>query len=62
VVLGYALGLYLLGISIVHDIGPVRSTVAGLLPAAIVFGFGFRGFEAAWNVALSMAGWADTLL
>lgn len=61
-VLVYALGLYLLGTAIVHGIGPVRSTVAGLFPAAIVFGFGFRGFEAAWTVALEIAAWADTVV
>lgn len=42
----YGASLYLLGLSIVHDLEPWQTAVAGLLPAGIVFGIAFRGFPA----------------
>jgi hypothetical protein len=61
-VVAYAAGLYLLGTAIVHDLGSVRATLVGFLPAAVVFGVGFRGFDALWTVALAVVAWADALL
>jgi hypothetical protein len=42
----YGAGLYLLGIGVVHGLDPFRSVITGALPAALVFGVGFRGFAA----------------
>jgi hypothetical protein len=61
-VTAYAVGLYLVGTGIVHDLGPGRATVTGLVPAAVVFGFGFRGFDAIRTVSLAVVEWADALL
>lgn len=61
VVVVYAILLYLLGTAIVHDLDPIRATLAGILPAAAVFGFGFRGFDVAWIVILSASDWVYAL-
>lgn len=50
----YGASLYLLGLSIVHDLEPWQTAVAGLLPAGIVFGIAFRGFPALVSV---LEGW-----
>jgi hypothetical protein len=39
-------GLYILGTSIIHRIRLPVALLVGALPAAILFGYGFRGFEA----------------
>lgn len=43
-----AYGTYLLvvGLATVHGLGNRRAAVAGALPAVLVFGYGFRGFDA----------------
>lgn len=47
-----AYGAYLLvvGLSVVHPIGRRRAALAAAIPAALVFGYGFRGFEAVWTL------------
>ena len=42
----YGAGLLVLGIREVHETSTVRSLLATALPAALVFGVGFRGFAA----------------
>ena len=42
----YGAVLLVVGLSVVHGIGPRRAAVAGAVPAALVFGYGFRGFAA----------------
>lgn len=39
--------LYVVGTAVVHDVGPGRAALVGSVPAAILFGYGFRGFAAA---------------
>jgi len=51
VVVAYGIGVYLVGIAIVHHLGPWRTLALGGLPAALVFGVGFRGFAAGGRVA-----------
>lgn len=46
-VAGWGAGLYVVGLSVVHDLSMPRALVLGAVPAAIVFGYGFRGFLAA---------------
>ncbi len=58
----YAMVLYLLGIALVHDLAPWRATVAGLLPAMIVFGIGFRGLDAIWSVGVMVVDFVEMLL
>lgn len=58
----YGAAVYLVGIAVVHDLGPVRATLVGGLPAGLVFGLGFRGFDALWTVALLVADHLDALL
>jgi hypothetical protein len=50
----YGTSLYLLGLTIVHDLDPWQTAVAGILPAGIVFGLAFRGFPALMAV---LEGW-----
>lgn len=38
--------LYFVGTSVIHDVGPAKALLVGALPAAVVFGYGFRGFDA----------------
>ena len=40
---GLLLGI---GVAVVHDVRPVRAAVATLVPAVLVFGYGFRGIPA----------------
>lgn len=42
----YGAGLFLLGLRMVHDTDFLRVLVAGAIPAALVFGYAFRGFAA----------------
>lgn len=43
---GYGAYLLLVGLREVHAVGTGRAAVAGVLPVAAVFGYGFRGFDA----------------
>lgn len=47
VVTGYGAFLLVVGLGTVHDLDLRRAAVAAALPAALVFGYGFRGFDAA---------------
>lgn len=38
--------LYIVGTAVVHDLSVGKAAVVGAIPAAIVFGYGFRGFHA----------------
>lgn len=51
----YGAILLVVGTSEVHDVGLGRAAVLGAVPAAIVFGYGFRGFAAAGEL-LTAAG------
>lgn len=42
----YATGLLVVGLATVHGTSSRRAALAGAIPAAIVFGYGFRGFAA----------------
>lgn len=42
----YATALLVVGLATVHETSHVRAGVAGAVPAAAVFGYGFRGFAA----------------
>ncbi len=42
----YGTILYIVGLGRVHDLPPLRAFVVGAVPAAIAFGYGFRGFDA----------------
>lgn len=55
-VVGTAYGAWLLviGLATVHGIPRRRAAVAGVIPAAVVFGYGFRGFDA---VGQLLAAW-----
>lgn len=46
----YGTALLVVGTSEVHDVGLARATAVAALPAAIIFGYGFRGFAAAGSV------------
>jgi hypothetical protein len=50
-VVGYGAFVYVVGLAVVHDLGPVRATLLGILPAGLVFGLGFRGLDALATVA-----------
>lgn len=43
----WASGLYYFGLARVHSLSIPRTLLAGTLPAVIVFGYGFRGIDAA---------------
>lgn len=43
----YATVLLVVGLSTVHDLSVPRGVAVAVLPAAVVFGYGFRGFGAA---------------
>jgi hypothetical protein len=47
VVAAYGAVLYLVGLAVVHDLEYWQSPLLGALPAAFVFGYGFRGVAAA---------------
>jgi hypothetical protein len=42
----YGTSLYVVGLGRVHDLSLPRAVVVGAAPAAIAFGYGFRGFDA----------------
>jgi hypothetical protein len=42
----YGAGLFFVGLRTVHDTSLPRALVAGAIPAALVFGYAFRGFAA----------------
>jgi len=42
----YGAGLFVVGLVTVHDTSLPRALVAGTIPAALVFGYAFRGFAA----------------
>lgn len=46
-VTAWGAALYVVGTAVVHEISVARAAVVGAVPAAIVFGYGFRGFAAA---------------
>jgi hypothetical protein len=43
----YGATLLVVGLAVVHEISLPRAALLGALPAALVFGYGFRGFAAA---------------
>ncbi|UPW00646.1 YIP1 family protein [Halorussus gelatinilyticus] len=52
----YGAVLFFVGLRTVHETSTLRALVAGAIPAAIVFGYAFRGFAAAnelvvWNAS-----------
>jgi hypothetical protein len=42
----YGAALFVVGLRTVHDTSTLRAAVAGAIPAALVFGYAFRGFAA----------------
>jgi hypothetical protein len=38
----WATALYVLGLVVVHDLGPLRATLLGIVPAVVVYAYGFR--------------------
>jgi hypothetical protein len=42
----YGTVLFFVGMREVHDASPLRTVLAGAIPAALVFGYAFRGFAA----------------
>lgn len=53
-VAGYGAAIYLVGLAVVHDVELRRATLAGIVPAALVFGAGFRGFDALSTVGAAL--------
>jgi len=43
----YGAALLVIGLAVVHGTSLPRATLVGVIPAALVFGYGFRGFAAA---------------
>lgn len=58
----YGAALYVLGMAVVHDLGPLRAAALVALPAGLVFGVGFRGLPALGAVAHQVLGWTSALL
>lgn len=52
----YGGGLLVVGLAIVHRTSVARGVAAGVVPAALVFGYGFRGFGALAELFLSSGG------
>lgn len=50
----YGAALLIVGLAVVHDASPARAALAGAIPAALVFGYGFRGFAAAGNFGIAL--------
>ena len=46
VVTVWGAALYIVGTSVVHELSLPRAALVGAVPAAILFGYGFRGFDA----------------
>jgi hypothetical protein len=42
----WAIGLYVLGLTVRHDLGRQRAAVLGIVPAGVAFGMGLRAFAA----------------
>ncbi|WP_257298003.1 YIP1 family protein [Haloarchaeobius sp. FL176] len=42
----WAIGLYVLGLTVRHDLGRQRAALLGIVPSAVAFGMGFRAFAA----------------
>ncbi|WP_256297268.1 YIP1 family protein [Haloarchaeobius salinus] len=42
----WAIGLYVVGLTVRHDLGLQRAAVLGIVPAGVAFGMGFRAFHA----------------
>ncbi|WP_254534988.1 YIP1 family protein [Halomarina litorea] len=55
---GYGFVLLVVGIGTVHDLSWPRALVATVLPGVLVFGYGFRGFAAAAQMADGRLLWA----
>lgn len=47
-------GLFVLGTSEVHDVGPVTALAVATVPAVLVFGYGFGGYGAVTDVAATV--------
>jgi hypothetical protein len=45
-VTAWGAGLYIVGSTVVHELDVGRAALVGAVPAAILFGYGFRGFAA----------------
>ncbi|WP_058995715.1 YIP1 family protein [Haloarcula sp. CBA1127] len=45
-VTAWGAGLYLLGTAVIHNVRLPVAAIVGAVPAAIIFGYGFRGFQA----------------
>ncbi|WP_248517602.1 YIP1 family protein [Salinarchaeum laminariae] len=45
-VAAWACGLYVLGLSTVHELHPARAAVLGAVPAVVAYGYGFRAVGA----------------
>ncbi|NEU56223.1 YIP1 family protein [Halorussus sp. MSC15.2] len=52
----YGAALFVVGLREVHDTSAVRALVAGAVPAALVFGYAFRGFAALDELVVRHAG------
>lgn len=55
VVTAYGAGLFFVGLRTVHDTTAPRALVAGAIPAALVFGYAFRGFAAMQELVVRRA-------
>lgn len=42
----WAIGLYLVGLTVRHGLGRHRAALLGIVPAGVAFGMGFRAFDA----------------
>ena len=47
----WAVVLYVVGTAVVHELSLPKAAAVGALPAAILFGYGFRGFDAVTTLA-----------
>jgi len=45
-VTAWGVTLYVVGTAVIHELDVARAALVGAIPAAIVFGYGFRGFAA----------------
>jgi hypothetical protein len=46
----YGMILFILGLSEIHDVSLAKSALVGAVPAVLVFGYGFRGVDAAMTL------------
>jgi hypothetical protein len=49
-VAAWAIGLYVLGLAVVHDLSPARAAILGALPAVLAYGYAFRAVRPAEQV------------